>query len=158
MKNEILNSMRVFPTLFLGLICGPLAALAQSSTIEGKWTATSLVSTGVIGDRYLDRVSPFVGTAIDIREDTVYLPNEPACVISDWAWEVWNNDRSTFGSFGGDWSQVGLQSANGSSYVVRVSRLNCPARDWPELILVAQPDHGITLLGSLRVFVVLSKL
>ncbi len=69
--------------------------------------------------------------------------------------EIWVNDMRTFGSFGGDWSQLGLQMSASQTFEVYTWLIECPEPDWPKLSIVGQPDQGVLLLGSHRVFVTL---
>ena len=81
------------------------------------------------------------------------LPDDIACLISDVEYEQWTNDRLTFGSFGGDWSDVGLVLTDDQHFDVARYDLECPHNSHPQLSLIAQPEHEIVLLGAFRVFV-----
>ncbi len=143
--------------LFLLLLCfvAPNVSGAQSEQLNGRWIATSIVSTGVIGERYWERVSPLQGNSIVIEGQNVQISQEFICVLAAPILEVWTNDMRTFGSFGGDWSQLGLEVTGSQGFEVYTWRIDCPGPDWPKLSIVTQPSSGMLLLGSNRVFAVL---
>ena len=134
------------------------AALPQSREFNGEWLASTIVSTGVVGDSYCKRVSPLSGTTIQIDGSQIRFATGEACALLDPRHERWVNDMATFGSFGGNWAQIGLQPAeNGKYFEVLVMPIRCGDEDWPELILVTQDETDILLLGTFRVFATLQQ-
>ena len=135
------------------LFWGPSVTLAESSILDGDWTTNFAVSTGIISDSYTRAVDPLEGTRIVIQHQHLWLSNDVSCLILSGDTDVWVNDRQTFGSFGGDWSDVGLVSTDGQHFHVTRYDLECPHLSHPKLSLIVQPAHNVVLLGAFRVFV-----
>lgn len=135
------------------------AAFPQSREFNGEWLANTIVSTGVVGDRYWERVSLLIGTTIQIDGPQIRFTTGEACTVLDARHERWVNDMVTFGSFGGNWRQLGLQPAeNGQDFEVIVMPIQCGDEDWPELTLVTQGETDLLLLGTFRVFATLQQI
>ncbi|KJZ20634.1 hypothetical protein [Loktanella sp. S4079] len=143
--------------LFLLLLCigVPNFSVAQPERLDGKWAATNIVSTGISGARYWERISPLLGNTVIIDGKNVQISQELKCTLADPALEIWKNGMHTFGSGGGDWSQLGLETTGSQSFEVYTRRIDCPPPNWPELSIVTQSINEVLLLGSHRVFAVL---
>ena len=134
------------------------AAFPQSREFNGEWLANTIVSTGVVGERYWERVSPLIGSTIQIDGSQIRFATGETCALLDPRHERWVNDMATFGSFGGNWGQLGIQPAkNGQDFEVIVMPIQCADEDWPELTLVTQNETDILLLGAFRVFPTLQR-
>ena len=143
---------------FLAALCiGATVSHGQSVQLDGGWIAASAVSTGVLSDRYIDRVEPFEKLPLTIDGHTIRLSGNLDCMLSQPYPEVWVNDLATFGTFGGDWSDLGLFTSNGRQFEVIRLDIDCPDTEWPQLSVVVQPQYGVVLLGSFRVFVRLTR-
>ncbi len=141
--------------MLLLCIAVPNLSGAQPAELNGSWFATSIVSTGVIGERYSERVSPLMGNLVVIEGQYIEFSQEFTCELAAPVLETWTNDRRTFGSFGGDWSQLGLERTSSQGFEVYTRGIDCLGPDWPKLSIVMQPSSGVLLLGSHRVFAVL---
>jgi hypothetical protein len=134
------------------------SSFAKSDGSNGEWIASSIVSTGVVGERYWERVSSLLGTTIKIDGSKINLSTGITCELGNPSQELWENDMATFGSFGGNWAQLGLEtSENGKSFEVTNRPIRCNEADWPQLTIVTQIGNDILLLGSFRVFASFQK-
>ena len=134
------------------------AAFPQPREFNGKWLANTIVSTGVVGDRYWERVSLLIGSTILIDGSQIRFATGETCELLEQREELWANDMATFGSFGGNWGQLGLRPAdNGQNFEVIAIPIQCGKENEPELTLVTQNKVDILLLGAFRVFATLQK-
>lgn len=147
----------VFQTLCVLVLCTKALQLFadQPEQINGKWIATSIVSTGVVGERYWERVSPLQDSVVVINESVITFSEGYNCTISGSTFEVWTNYMRTFGSFGGNWEQLNLEMTAPNEFGIYLWPITCPEPDQPKLTIVTQPNDGAILLGSHRVFVTL---
>lgn len=146
-----------FVILIIFCFGGGNVSLAEPIEINGEWIAMSIVSTGMISDRYWNRVSPLVGTTVNIESQEVQLLHGVKCTLRPLNVEYWQNDMKTFGSFGGDWAQLGLKVTGTQGFEVLLWDLVCPEPDWPSFSIITQAGNNVLLLGSFRVFVTLER-
>ena len=98
-------------------------------------------------------VAPLEGELITIQGRNLQFADHIVCSISDPEYKQWTNDRLTFGSFGGDWSDVGLTPSADQRFHVVQYEVACPHLLQTHLSIVTQREHGTVLIGAFRVFV-----
>jgi hypothetical protein len=134
------------------------ASFPQSRVIDGEWLANAIVTTGISADSHWKRISPLIGTTIQVDGARVLFATGETCELGIPSQELWANGMATFGSGGGNWAQIGLKPAeNGENFEVIVTPIQCDIEDRPQLALVTQASKDILLLGASRVFATLRR-
>ena len=148
--------MRHIPRLIATSILMIIAAAgsAQESGIEGTWTGKAVVAPSQFSSGNEARAREFLQQRVKIEEQRILLPDQSVCSIQSPHAELWHNDMRTFGSFGGDWSEIGLQKSS-SGFKVTTWKMDC-ADNLERLVqIVSQPESRILLLDVGRIFMVL---
>jgi hypothetical protein len=93
---------------------------------------------------------------VEIDGTILHLPGGTECQISREVDQLLTDDISTWGSFGGQWSDLGLLSTGGS-YPVQIFDLSCSSPDLTRLIFQAESDRRLLDVSG-HVFVPLVRL
>lgn len=127
---------------------------AQQREIDGIWVGQTLVAPSQYSAGNEDRARAFLQKLIKIEGDRIHLPDLSVCKIYPASFEYWQNNMMTFGSFGGNWSKIGLIKAE-SGYAVTSWKVGCADKTERLRQIVAQPESNTILLDFGRIFVVL---
>jgi len=148
---------RLFRLTLLFLILQNTASSAeQVSWIKGQWTGFRIVAPSQYPGAGEMRARDFLKESVRIDAEKIVLPDQSVCALQKPVKEVWQNDMYTFGSFGGDWADIGLYETT-AGFQVTTWAVDC-ADDREHLNqLVGQPEQDVLLLDFGRVFTSLQR-
>ena len=131
--------------------------ITQDSKLDGTWISGEVTAPSQHSSRGYERATDLLEKEIVIAGNTLELPSDQTCTLSDAEPQVLRNDMRTFGSFGGDWSRIGLYGTNHNFSILSFA-LNC--EDTVDYIfrIIAQPENQLYLLDFGRVFSVLHRI
>ena len=112
--------------------------------MSGVYAITDFAAAGVYSGEEEAEARAFIGQFLTIHGDHVALPTGELCHIESRQARVLRNDRESFGSAGGSWSEIGLQRAPEGGYPVTEAQFDCGG---PFFGLIAQPETGRYLLS-----------
>lgn len=135
------------------LLCA-VATSAQETGIEGKWSGGSIVAPSQFSGASEARASDFLDKEVQIEGRRIVFPDQSVCSLQLPESELWRNDMNTFGSFGGDWAEIGLQQS-GAGFKVTTWKVDCADQRERLVRIVSQQESNTLLLDFGRVFVVL---
>ncbi len=136
---------------FVGLILIGSQVFADTTNLEGIWTLDEIRSTGLSSDRAWERARELHNHSISIEDHSFILPDGIRCSISQWRPETLRNDMRTFGSFGGNWQEIGL-TGDDHQFDVMIADLTCDGENERLFRLISQPGQGLYLADFGRVF------
>lgn len=129
-------------------------AASAPAWADGVYEAKEVVAAGVYSGGEWDEAQAFVGHFLTIHGGHVVLPTATLCHVVSAEDRTLRNDRESFGSAGGSWSEVGLaHTAEGHYDVVEIT-LDC---DGPFHTILLQPASDVYLLGYWSVYLAVGR-
>ncbi|MEQ8708611.1 MAG: hypothetical protein RIC36_06435 [Rhodospirillales bacterium] len=125
-----------------------------SDTLSGIYEVKDFAAAGVYSSGEEQEAREFTGYFLTVHGDHVVLPDSVLCHISSSVRRILRNDRDSFGSAGGSWSETGLQKTPESGYAVTEIGFDC---DGPFSGMIIQPESGTYLLKYWSVYLVLGR-
>jgi hypothetical protein len=129
-----------------------VGASAEDSGMDRRWIGKSISAPSQYSSANEARAKEFLGEVVRIGRHEITLPNQTVCKLQEPVFEKWHNDMATFGSFGGDWTEIGLQRSS-DEFAVVSQLIDCPEKEERLVQLVSQPSKGTWWLNFGRVFV-----
>jgi len=148
---------KMWAIFLFGLMLLYSPSFADDSNMDGFWVSTDIRSTGISSDRAWEPAQQLLGQSITIENYVLMLPEGGRCPMMQQRPETLRNDMRTFGSFGGNWRQVGL-IGDTNQFHVMVTELNCEDEKKRPFRIISQPDQNLHLLDFGRVFSALKRL
>lgn len=136
------------------LLFNGFGLIAKASEIEGTWAGKTIVTPSQYNSSNEKRAHDFLDHDVIIEPSKIFLPDQSICRLVPPITEFWQNDMRTFGSFGGNWSKIGLQQSS-AGFEVIIWKLDCSRENERLMQIVSQPHNNILLLDFGRVFIVL---
>lgn len=140
----------------VGLILIGSQVFADTANLQGMWTLGEIRYTGLSSDRAWERAQDLHNHSISVEEHSFILPGGIRCSISQWKPETLRNDMRTFGSFGGNWQEIGLTGAD-NQFDVMIADLTCDGENERLFRIISKPDYGLYLADFGRVFAVMQR-
>lgn len=141
---------------FFGLVLLGSPAFSDTANLDGPWILDEIRSTGISSDRAWDRAQKLKGQSVSIEDYTLFLSEGTRCSMSQPKPETLRNDMRTFGSFGGNWQQVGLVGDSHQFHVI-VTNVTCEDTNERLFRIISQPDQNFHLADFGRVFWVMKR-
>jgi len=146
---------QVFPKLrslyLLAIILMPISPIdahdvlnVDTSILSGVYELKEITAAGIYSSGEDAEAQAFLGHFLTIHGDHVVLTTAELCHINAMERQTLKNDRETFGTAGGSWSNVGLQKTSDDEYDVTVLSFDCSG---PFSTMIAQPESGTYLLS-----------
>ena len=141
---------------FFGLVLLSNPAFSDTANLDGLWLLDEIRSTGISSDSAWDRAEELKGQSVSIEDYTLFLSGDTRCSMSQPKPETFQNDMRTFGSFGGNWQQVGLVGDSHQFHAI-VTNLTCEDTGERLFRIISQPDQNFHLVDFGRVFSVMKR-
>ena len=123
--------------------------------LQGNWTLSEIRSTGISTDTWHNLAKKMQGKSITIENGILTFPDNLKCKLGPAKDEIIRNDMKTFGSFGGDWSQIGFHGTENAFNVVTYE-LNCIEQLTVDPHIRCQIEK-LCLLGFGRIYTVMNR-
>ncbi|MDF1750501.1 MAG: hypothetical protein P1V34_16680 [Alphaproteobacteria bacterium] len=126
----------------------------DTSALSGVYELKEVTAAGVYSSGEEAEAQDFVGHFLTIHGDHVVLPTAELCHINSMERRTLKNDRDSFGTAGGSWSEVGLKKTSDYGYDVTELSFDCSG---PFSTMIAQPESGTYLLSYWGVYHILGR-
>ncbi|MBT4019851.1 MAG: hypothetical protein HOE62_18000 [Alphaproteobacteria bacterium] len=125
-----------------------------SHFLSGAYRLGEFRATGIYSGEEEAQARKLIGLSVQVHGDHVALPTGELCHVMSTDRRMLKDDRGTFGSSGGSWSQAGLKKLSEEGYEVAEIGFDCAERFWGMLV---QPETETYLLKVWAVYLTMHR-
>jgi len=122
--------------------------------LSGVYELKDVTAAGIYSEEEANQAQEFLGHFLTIHGEHVVLPTSELCHVASKEKRTLKDDRKSFGTAGGSWSELGLKETSGQGYPVIEVRFDCGG---PFHGMLIQPKTGAYLLQYWAVYIIVGR-
>jgi len=122
--------------------------------LSGVYELKDVTAAGIYSEEEANQAQEFLGHFLTIHGEHVVLPTSELCHVASKEKRTLKDDRESFGTAGGSWSEIGLQKTSKQGYGVTEIRFDC---DGPFHGMLLQPETDTYVLQYWSVYIVVGR-